>query len=80
MAKKEDKIFTDLEEQFGVVFEGDFETVSKLTEEKALKLFSEGKYTGVTFSDRIKFLKDNGYEVTRDNLVTELSAKPNVEG
>lgn len=80
MSKKEDKLYTDLEEQFGVVFEGDFDSVSMLTEEEALELFTEGKCTGVTFNDRIKFLKDNGYKVNRKNLVTDLSAKSPVEG
>ena len=77
---KTERLFTDLEEQFGVVFEGDYKTVSKLTEEEALKLFTEGKCTGVTFEDRIKFLEDNGYEVTRENLVTDLSFNQPIEG
>lgn len=80
MTKKEDKLFTDLEKQFGVVFEGDYITVSKLTEKEALELFTEGKCIGVTFDDRVKFLEDNGYEVTRENLVTNLSAKAPLEG
>lgn len=32
---------------------------------------------GVDHESRVKFLKDNGYEVTRENMVdSELSAKP----
>lgn len=36
---------------------------------------------GVNHDDRIKFLKDNGYEVTRENMANpDLSAKQPSEG
>lgn len=39
-----------------------------------------GSFQGVQYEDRVKFLKDNGHEVTRENLLaSELSAKPQEE-
>lgn len=37
-------------------------------------------FRGVSYKDRVKFLEENGYEVTRENLIDpELSAKPREE-
>lgn len=38
-----------------------------------------GGFHGVNYKDRTKFLKDNGYELTRENLFADLSAKPKPE-
>lgn len=47
----------------------------KLTEAQWNAIDISDKF-GVNHTDRIKFLKDNGYEVTRDNMIDgSLSAK-----
>lgn len=40
----------------------------------------KGRFVGVNYEDRVKFLKANGYEVTRENLVNrELSVRQEEE-
>lgn len=51
----------------------------KMTVEEFRKMCSDEKVevVGVHHEDRVKFLKDNGYAVTRENMVnSELSAQP----
>lgn len=54
--------------------------VEKFTSKEELvtdMLANRDSYIPVNYDDRIKFLKDNGYELTRENLVDpSLSAKP----
>lgn len=46
-----------------------------ITEKEFLALDLADKY-GVNHDDRIKFLKDNGYDITRENMVNpDLSAR-----
>lgn len=78
MAKKD--LYTKHEEQYGIVFDIPYKEASKLSDDEAFELFKEGEGIGVSFEDRIKFLEDNGYEVTRENLVDpSLSTKPPVD-
>lgn len=55
---------------------------SKLTDEEVMEILrdSPNDFHTVNHEDRIQFLKDNGYEVTRENMVADLSAKPPEEG
>lgn len=51
----------------------------KITREEFLELSDKNPngFLGVDYPVRVKFLKDNGYEVTRDNLINpNLSSKP----
>jgi len=84
MAKK--GLYTKQEEQYGGIFHNlSYEEASKLTDKKAKELFENletpetPEFTGVSFDDRIKFLEDNGYEVSRENFTTDLSARPKEE-
>lgn len=50
-------------------------------------MMTEEEFNAIPFSDlhgvdhemRTKFLIDNGYEVTRENMIADLSAKPPAE-
>lgn len=46
----------------------------ELTEEDFDKIPRSEKH-GVNHTSRRKFLRDNGYPITRDNMVADLSAK-----
>lgn len=67
MSKKD--LYTKHEEKYGVIFKLSFKDASKLSDDEAQELFNQGDYTGVTIDGRIQFLEDNGYDVTRENLV-----------
>jgi hypothetical protein len=48
-----------------------------VSEDEFMKLTDTQGWRGVNYTDRIKFLNDNGYEVNRENLTNpELSAIP----
>lgn len=47
---------------------------AKMTEEE-VDAIDLGKKHGVNHADRINFLRQNGYEVTRENMVADLSAQ-----
>lgn len=51
-----------------------FKTIEELREDIPL---NSSEYIAVNYDDRAKFLTDNGYAVTRKNLIdADLSAKP----
>lgn len=63
------------EKEKGVIISGEVELKSKLTEDEFNELALE-RGIGVNFEDRTKFLKDNGYTVSRENMVnSELSIR-----
>lgn len=78
---KELKTIGELEREKGVVILGDINPNEKISKEDFKNLLlSPLNYVGVNYEDRIKFLKDNGYEVNRANLTDwNLSTKPTVE-
>lgn len=53
----------------------------KMTQEDFMRLSVDNPedFVGVSYDDRVKFLEDNGYKVTRENLLADLSAKPKEE-
>lgn len=63
------KTIEELEIEKGYVILGDVDLKEKLTDEEFISLAETNGFHGVNFEDRIKFLKDNGYEVTRENLI-----------
>lgn len=65
------KTFIDWEEKLGVmVRDADEKTLkSKITEAEFRESWGAGIPSGVNHKQRIKFLKDNGYEVTRENML-----------
>lgn len=68
------KTIKDWEQEKGVIVRG-AQPLTKLTEQEFNDI-PDGEKTGVNHKDRIQFLKDNGYEVTRENMInTELGAK-----
>lgn len=87
----ESKTLLEWEETMGLMFTGDVHLDRKLVgivpgsepqiddeEKDELQAYMrKNPYLGVNHADRTKFLEDNGYEVTRENMMNvELSAKP----
>lgn len=73
----EESLF-DLEMQVGEMARNPEKWPATLTLEAFKKLVRDnpGEFHGVNYSDRVKFLQDNGYEITRDNMMdSRLSAK-----
>ena len=73
--------FEQWEEKIGIISDHfDPKTKdNKLTEDefRELAMPTNDSFRGVMHEDRIKFLKDNGYELTRENMCNpDLSAKP----
>ena len=66
MSKKTLEAF---EKERGFIILGDIDLKREITEEELLELMHSNGFHGVDFEKRIKFLEDNGYEVTRDNLI-----------
>lgn len=53
----------------------------EITSDEFQNTIATSPFIGMNHSDRIKFLKDNGYEVTRENMANpELSVKQPSEG
>jgi hypothetical protein len=72
------KSLKTLEKERGVLFTGDVDLSKRYSEEEMDELLASDptKYVGVDHEDRTKFLKDNGYDVTRENMVnSDLSAR-----
>lgn len=74
------KSFSDLEKITGMfaVDESKFADQADMTQEDymALVMSNPADFVGVSYDDRIKFLKENGYEVNRHNIVNaDLSAR-----
>jgi len=76
------KTIKELEIAYGVVVKDiKVDPNTNITVEEFEELILTGKTVGVNHEDRVNFLQDNGYKVTRENLIDpELSAKPLVEG
>ena len=57
--------FSEIEEKYGfILIDGSLK--KEYTQEEVLELLKSGKAIGVNHTDRIKFLNDNGYDITRD--------------
>lgn len=81
MPKETTKTIEEYEKERSVVFVDIEDTSKKITEDEFLVLIKTTTFVGVDHEQRTKFLKDNGYEVTRGNLTdTTLSTKESVEG
>lgn len=66
---------SELEKKYNCIVK-DLKPDGSISEKEFLQIPITDK-TGVNHSDRIKFLKDNGYEVTRENMIdSSLSARP----
>lgn len=75
------KSFEDWEKSTGwfAIDENKIKADSQLSEDEFINIIrtSEGQFTGVSYDDRIIFLKSNGYKINRANLIDgNLSAKP----
>ncbi len=68
------------ERERGLVIQGDVDPSQEVTAEEFEKLRVKQGHLGVNHEDREQFLKDNGYELSRENLVdASLSAVPKPE-
>ncbi len=72
------KLITTLEKEHGILLLGKIDETKKLTDEEFGELIKDHhNFVGVNYEDRIKFLNDNGYEVTRENMIDgTLGTKP----
>ena len=57
------------DESFGGAVQDIYDGSRKVTEEEFAKLLEEQGSTALNFEDREKWLQDNGYEVTRANMI-----------
>lgn len=68
------KTIKDWELEKGFIVRG-AQPMTKLTEQEFDDI-PAGEKVGVNHKDRVQFLKDNGYEVTRENMINvDLGAK-----
>lgn len=71
---------TEWEKQKGMMLHGEIHEGEPISEEGFMNMAKAAGFTGVDYESRTKFLKDNGYELTRRNYMSgELSAKPKEE-
>ena len=64
------------ERERNLVFHGDVDLKQRMTAEEFDVFMAENTWTGVDFKFREQWLKDNGYEITRENLINvELPSK-----
>lgn len=73
------KLITTLEKERGLLFLGKIDEKKKLTDDEFDELLSENtnNFVGVDHEGRTKFLEDNGYEITRENMVdSTLGVRP----
>ena len=78
----EKKTFEEWEKQVGLFAHQPSKFGSKtMTREEFNTLFRNdpNSFHGVDYKERVKFLKLNGYEVTRENLFADLSARQKPE-
>ena len=75
------KTFAEWEKDQGVFAYTERTTTRTMTLEEFLAIFNQapGDFHQLNYKDRTKFLKDNGYELTRENLFADLSAQPKPE-
>lgn len=64
-----DKSITDWERKKNVVLVDHDDLDRVVSEDDFNKMVAEEQTVGVNFADREAFLTDNGYELTRENLV-----------
>lgn len=78
MSKKQFKTW-EIEKGLFAVDESKFDPTQMLTDEEFMQFWVDepADFVGVSYEDRVQFLKDNDYEVTRHNIVNaDLSVKP----
>lgn len=66
------KLITTWEKEKGIIFTSpDIDIKSKVDENEINGLINNNMtfVLGINWADRVNFLKSNGYEVTRDNLI-----------
>jgi hypothetical protein len=51
----------------------------KITSDEFIELFRSRAYTYVDYDARVKFLKDNGHKITRQNLINPALAPKDTE-
>jgi hypothetical protein len=70
-------LITKVEKDAGLVAHDEKRVAKFKTVDELMADWGENpsEYTGVSYDDRIKFLKANGYDVTRENLLTDLSVR-----
>lgn len=72
------KLITTLEKEHGIMLIGSIDVKRKYSDDEFTVLLADSKteYVGVNHEDRVEFLKNNGYEVTRENMTNpELSVR-----
>lgn len=68
------KTLAEWEKEKGFIVTGDVDPNKKITEAEVDDI-EMGKKHWVNHADRVKFLKENNYEVTRENMIADLSAR-----
>lgn len=65
------KLITTWEKEKGLILLNVKDPSQKISEEDFNDILAQGmqSHIGVNHEDRIKFLKDNGHEVTRENMI-----------
>lgn len=72
----EQKPLGEFEKDMGVIFHDKVDLNKKITRSEFLAMLDDdSSFTWVTHDDRAKWLEQNGYEVTRKNMITDLPSK-----
>ena len=66
---EETKTVKQWEKEHNVILLADLSQAKKVTREEFRQSMIDDGFTGINFEDREKFLVDNGYEVTRKNML-----------
>lgn len=64
-----DKKIEQYEREYNLVLSDVKDPSQKVSESEFKEMVSTLKFVGVDFEQREQFLKDNGYDVTRENLI-----------
>lgn len=71
------KTIEQLEREYNIMTTQEKDLSKKVSEDEFKEIISSGKFVGVDFKQREKFLKDNGYKLTRENMINaDLSVNP----
>lgn len=76
MADNEKKIVAEWEKELGQFLNGDVAGNKQVTQDEFIELTQEQGFIGVNYELRVEWLKENGYDVTRENLTnSDLSVR-----
>lgn len=74
------KSIAEFEKEKGLIFKNIKDDSKKITEDEFNKMIEDiNSWVGVDYALRLAFLKDNGYEVNRENLInSSLSVRQDI--